>query len=105
MTTIIFARVKYGSLSHKILKYARFKCRVETDFFTSQNYYNFRCNQVKPSDLKRSLDTLVKNGHLREVSKNQFKYVETHLLHKLENAYKQSSIDKRLNSEEIDDFA
>lgn len=69
--------VKYGSVTHYILNYAKMKSRIKDGTFSVDEYHLFRQKIDRPSSLQRSVDTLVKNGHLLKVPGNRYKFTET----------------------------
>ena len=71
--------VKYGSVTHYILNYAKMKSRIKDGTFSVDEYHAFRQKIDRPSSLRRSVETLVKYGHLQKVSANRFKFTETGL--------------------------
>lgn len=109
---IIKSKVQYGSLAYKILNYARFMNRQGDGTFSVAKYQEFRFKGVKPSYIKRSIDSLLRNGHLQKIGEDRYKYVETRVLFELDSAYKETLWRKAKNNrkryrearEEIDDI-
>jgi len=89
-TSIIQGRVKYGSVSYKILNYARFKSRFGSGTFTAAEYLAFCNGQYKPSDIQRAINSLIQNKHMSKAGDGRYRYVESGVLRKLENAYKKT---------------
>lgn len=90
-TTIIKSRVTYGSVSYKVLNYARFKSRFNNGTFTTNDYMSFCNGQYTLSDIQRAIKSVIENGHMREVGHGRYRYIESGVLGKLENAYRMSS--------------
>lgn len=89
-TIIIQGRVKYGSVGYKVLNYARFKSRFNDGAFAATEYLSFCDGQYKLSDIQRAINSLEQNGHVRKAGSGRYRYVESGVLRKLENAYKQT---------------
>lgn len=109
---IIKDKVQHGSLGYRILNYARFMNRQGDGTFSVAQYQEFRFKSVKPSYIKRSIDSLVRNGHLQKIGQDRYKYIETNVLYSLESAYKETLWKKAKNNpkrykeerEELDDI-
>lgn len=101
---IIKQKVQYGSMSYKIAHYARFRSRQGDGTFSAVEYKQFRVNSVKPSDIERAINRLVRNGHLREIGKGRFKFVDTNVLAELDFAYKETLWNKNKNSRRLDNI-
>lgn len=87
---IIVDRVKHNGIGYKILTYARFRSRIEDGTFSVEDYLKFRFHHVRPSDVKRAAETLVRNGHMQKIGTDKYQYVETGVLFKLNSAHKTS---------------
>lgn len=100
-------------MSFKLMHYARFRSRHGDGTFSVPEYKLFRVNSVKPSDIERAIESLVRNGHLRDVGKGRFRFVDTNVLAELDFAYKETLWNKNKNSRnrankykaELDDLA
>lgn len=95
---IIRQKIKYGSLSHKILNYARFRSRQGDGTFSSAEYQEFRFKTIRPSYIQRAITSLVKHGHLQKIGDNRFKFTETNVLPELDLLYKETLWDKTKNN-------
>jgi len=93
--TIIFDGVKYNSVGYKVLSYAKFRSRLEDGTFTVENYLKFRFNQVKPSDVKRAVDALVRNGHLQKIEDGRYRFTESGVLFKLNSTHQAHMYEKQ----------
>lgn len=87
---IIQDRVKYGSVSYRVLNYARFKSRLNHGSFSIQEYLHFCNNQYKPSDIQRAINSLAHNGHVGKLENGRYRYIESGVLGKLDNAYRKT---------------
>lgn len=85
-------------MSYKLMHYARFRSRQGDGTFSALEYKLFRVNSVKPSDIERSIKSLVRNGHLSDVGRGRFKFVDTNVLAELDFAYKETLWNKSKNS-------
>lgn len=88
MSGIVKQKVQHGSLGYKILNYARFMSRQGDGTFSAEEYQLFRFKNVRPSYVKRALNSLVRNGHLQKLDNGRYKFIQTHVLWELDNAYK-----------------
>jgi len=95
---IIKDKVQHGSLAYKILNYARFMNRQGDGTFSVAQYQEFRFKSIRPSYIKRAIDSLVRNGHLQKIGEDRYKYIETNVLYVLESAYKETLWKKAKNS-------
>ncbi|MBM4076789.1 MAG: hypothetical protein FJ267_14265 [Planctomycetes bacterium] len=95
--TIIFDGVKYNSVGYKVLSYAKFRSRIEDGTFTVENYLKFRFKQVKPSDVKRAIDALVRNGHLQKLDNDRYRFTESGVLFKLNSTHKAHMYERQQN--------
>lgn len=110
-SSIIKGKVQYGSLSHKILNYARFMSRQGDGTFSNADYKKFRFNSVKPSYIQRAINSLVRNGHIQKIGEDRYRFIETNCLAQLDFYYKETLWVKARNSrgrdnkyqEELDD--
>ncbi len=89
-SSIIKGKIKYGSLSHKILNYARFMSRQGDGTFSNADYKKFRFNAVKPSYIQRAINSLLRNGHVRKIGEDRYKFIETNCLAQLDFSYKET---------------
>lgn len=96
-TTIIKSRVTYGGVSYKVLNYARFKSRFNDGTFSAAEYLSFCNDQYNFSDIQRAIGSLDQNGHVRKAGNGRYRYIESGVLGKLENAYRMSSWGSRGN--------
>lgn len=108
---IIHDYVKFGGIGYKVLSYARFKSRIKDGTFSVNDYLAFRFNSVKPSNVRRAVETLVKHGHLKKLNNDRYQYLETGVLRKLDTSYKQSLWNnsaangkKKIENEDDEDF-
>jgi hypothetical protein len=91
MTQVItYSNVRYGGISYKVLSYARFKSRLKDGTFSADEYQIFSHGMFNPSDVKRSINALVRNGHLLDLQNNRVRYIESGVLWKLDDAYRKS---------------
>ena len=88
--TITFSNIRYGGISYKVLSYARFKSRLNDGTFSAAEYQVFSQDVFKPYDVKRSISTLARNGHVFNLHNGRFRYVESGVLGQLDNAYRKS---------------
>lgn len=88
--TIIKSNVRYGGVSYRVLNYARFKSRFNDGTFSVDEYQSFSNETFKPSDVKRSINALARNGHVLKLQNDRARYVETGVLQQLENAYRKT---------------
>lgn len=88
MSNIVKQKVQHGSLGYKILNYARFVSRQNDGTFSPEEYQKFRFKGVRPSYVGRTLNALVRNGHLQKLDNGRYGYIETNVLWELDNAYK-----------------
>lgn len=95
---IITKRVQYGSLSYRILNYARFKTRLDDGCFSADDYQSFLSNPIKPSVLSKSIKTLLKNGHLETASKDRYRFVDNDVLKELDLRYKDTLHNKAVKN-------
>ena len=89
-TIIIQGRVKYGSVGYKVLNYARFRSRFNDGTFSADEYLSFCNGQYKLWDIQRAIRSLDQNGHVTSVWTGRFRYIESGVLGKLENAQKET---------------
>lgn len=85
---IIYKRVQHGSLAYRILNYARFMSRQKDGTFSVEDYRGFRFKTVKPSYIKRSIDSLVRHGHLQKIGNDRYRYTESDVLYEIDRVYK-----------------
>ena len=91
MTKIIIRdHVRYGGVSYKVLNYARFKSRFNDGTFSLDEYIVFSNSMFSPSDVKRSITNLARNGHVLKLQNGRARYIETGVLQQLENAYRET---------------
>lgn len=85
-------KVQYGSLSYKVLLYARFKGRQGDGCFLEQDYLKFRVSPVRPTYLGRSLSFLMRNKHIERMGKRGYKITPQGVdcLNKLGVAYRET---------------
>lgn len=88
--TIKFSNIQYGGISYKVLSYARFKSRLKDGTFSADEYQIFSQGKFKPSDVKRSIGALARNGHLLDLQNNRVRYIESGVLGQLDNAYRKA---------------
>lgn len=98
---IIKDRVKYGGVSYKVLNYARFKSRLSNGSFSIQEYLHFCNGRYKPSDVQRAINSLAQNGHVSKLENSRYRYIESGVLRKLENAYKKTMWSTAAGSEQF----
>lgn len=91
---IIKNKVMHGSLAHKLLNYARFKSHQGDGMFSTDEYREFIFNRVKPSYISRSINSLVKNGHLQKFENGRYRYIENNTLFELDHWYKDNLFKK-----------
>lgn len=112
---IIVQRVKYASLSYRILNYAKFKSRIGDGCFSVNNYQNFLSKSLRPSDVIRSVNSLLNNGHLVKVGGERFRFVDTQVLAQIDFKHKDrrsaahakrsnEQWDSKTNQDEFDEF-
>lgn len=68
--------VKYGSLTHYMLNYAKMKSRIADGTFSIDEYREFRQKLDNITNLRRSINTLEKYGHIQKVSSNRYRFTE-----------------------------
>ena len=76
MVNIVKHGVKYSSITHYMLNYAKMKSRIGDGTFSLDEYRSFRQKADNITNLKRSIDTLLRNGHIQKVSSNRYKFTE-----------------------------
>ncbi len=101
-TIIIQGRVRYGSVGYKVLNYARFKSRFGDTTFSIKEYQSFSGGQYKPYDVQRAVDALVGNGHVKKVTADKYRYIESGVLGRLENAYRKTLWASHVGSSKTD---
>ena len=87
---IISQRVQHASISYLVLNYARFKSRIGDRCFSIDDYKKFVIHPVRKSNLERAIDSLLKNGHLKRISDDRYRYIDTKVLTELDSRYKES---------------
>lgn len=87
---IISQRVRHASISYLVLNYARFKSRIGDRCFSIDDYRQFVTYYVRRSNLQRAIDSLLKNGHLKKISDDRYRYIDTKVLTELDFRYKES---------------
>jgi len=92
MGTIVVKKVQYGSLSYKVLLYARFRGRQGDGCFQGHDYLKFKVSPIRPTYLGRSMSSLVRNGHLEVMGKRGYKITPQGVdcLNKLGIAYRET---------------
>ena len=76
MINILRNGVKYGSLTHYMLNYAKMKSRIADGTFSIDEYREFRQKLDNPTNLRRSVGILEKYGHIQKVSSNRYRFTE-----------------------------
>lgn len=79
-------RIKYGSVSYRVLSYARFKSLHGDKTFSVDEYLVFCNNQYKPSDIWRAVIFLQTHGYIVGYRTARFQYVENGILIRLDTA-------------------
>lgn len=98
---IIKDRVKYGSVSYRVLNYARFKSRIHCGTFSIPEYLHFCNGRYRPSDVQRAIDSLIHNSHVQQTANSRYRYIESGVLRKLENAYRKTMWSTAADSEQF----